>query len=157
MPINHVRPGKLTYGRLAGRRLPFVIKDPEEGLKDSALSGGENGLYLEGSICRTPCLMLVNTGANVTFLRTDLAQKLNEKIIYTAPKISLKTATGEKAEIHGKLDPSNECGTRKFRTQNLRSRYQRSCIFGLHFLQKFNFTVDLEKRGRGNSFVSIGL
>ncbi|GBL75298.1 hypothetical protein AVEN_194519-1 [Araneus ventricosus] len=40
--------------------------------------------------------MLVDTGANVTLLRTDLTEKLKEQLIYTALNISLKTATGEK-------------------------------------------------------------
>ncbi|GBM40501.1 hypothetical protein AVEN_248387-1 [Araneus ventricosus] len=105
---------KLMYGRHTGRRLPFLNIAPEEGLKVSALCGGKNGLYLEGSICGIPCLMLVDTGANVTLVRTDLAQKLKENFIYTAPNISLKTATGEKAEIHGKLEAAIECGSRKF-------------------------------------------
>ncbi|GBM01235.1 hypothetical protein AVEN_174351-1 [Araneus ventricosus] len=89
---------ELTYGRLAGRRFSFLNKAPEEGLKVSALSGGRNEFYLKGSICGIPCSMLVDTEANVTLLRTDLAQKLKEQFIYTAPNISLKTATGEKVE-----------------------------------------------------------
>ncbi|GBN71181.1 hypothetical protein AVEN_133438-1 [Araneus ventricosus] len=70
-----------------------AFKAPEEGPRVSSLSGKKNGLYLEGSICGIQCLMLVDTGANVTLLRTDLAQKLKEQLIYTAPNISLKTAT----------------------------------------------------------------
>ncbi|GBM65527.1 hypothetical protein AVEN_83379-1 [Araneus ventricosus] len=50
----------------------------------------------------------------VTLLRTDLAQKLKEQLIDTASNISLKTTTGEKTEILGKLDASIECGPRKF-------------------------------------------
>ncbi|GBM28170.1 hypothetical protein AVEN_221830-1 [Araneus ventricosus] len=133
------------YGRLAGRRLPFLYKAPKEGLKVSALCGGRNGLYLEGSICGIPCLMLVDTGANVTLVRTDLAQKLKENFIYTAPNISLKTATGEKAEIRGKLDAAIECGCRKFQHRIYVADITDACILGLNFLQKFNFTVDLEK------------
>ncbi|GBM29207.1 hypothetical protein AVEN_27816-1 [Araneus ventricosus] len=140
------------YGRLTGRRLPFLNKAPEEGLKVSALCGGRNGLYLEGSICGIPCLMLVDTGANVTLVRTDLAQKLKENFIYTAPNISLKTAAGEKAEIHGKLDAAIECGSRKFQQSTYESipkiyvaDITDPCILGLDFLQKFNFTIDLEK------------
>ncbi|GBO18327.1 hypothetical protein AVEN_271723-1 [Araneus ventricosus] len=114
MTSDHFHPGKLTYGRLEGRRLPFLNKATEEGLKVFALCGEKNGHYLEGSVCGIPCFMLVDTGANVTLLRTtDLAQKLKEKFIYTATNISLKTATGEKAEIHGKLDAAIECGSRK--------------------------------------------
>ncbi|GBO06588.1 Retrovirus-related Pol polyprotein from transposon 297, partial [Araneus ventricosus] len=89
--------------------------------------------------------MLVDTGANVTLLRTDLAQKLNEQLIYMAPNISLKTATGEKMEIRGKLDASIECGSRKFHHRIYVADITDPCILGLDFLQKFNFTVDLEK------------
>ncbi|GBO39194.1 hypothetical protein AVEN_80367-1 [Araneus ventricosus] len=89
--------------------------------------------------------MLVDTGANVTLLRTDLAQKLKEQLIYTAPNISLKTATGEKTEIRGKLDASLECGLRKFHHRIYVADITYPCILGLDFLQKFNFTVDLEK------------
>ncbi|GBM41042.1 hypothetical protein AVEN_180948-1 [Araneus ventricosus] len=89
--------------------------------------------------------MLVDTGANVTLLRTDLAQKLKEQLIYTAPSISLKTATGEKTEIRGKLDASLECGSRKFHHRINVADITDPCILNLDFLQKFNFTVDLEK------------
>ncbi|GBM48620.1 Transposon Ty3-I Gag-Pol polyprotein [Araneus ventricosus] len=89
--------------------------------------------------------MLVDTGANVTLLRTDLAQKLKEQLIYTAPNISLKTATDEKTEIRGKLDASIECGSRKFHHRTYVADITDPCILGLDFLQKFNFTVDLEK------------
>ncbi|GBN57088.1 Transposon Ty3-I Gag-Pol polyprotein [Araneus ventricosus] len=136
---------KLMYGRPTGRRLPFLNKAPEEGLKVSALCGGRNGLYLEGSICGTLCLMLVDTGTNVILVRTDLAQKMKESFIYTAPNISLKTATGEKAEIRGKLDAAIACGCRKFQHKIYVADITDPCILGLDFLQKFNFTVDLEK------------
>ncbi|GBM43221.1 Transposon Ty3-I Gag-Pol polyprotein, partial [Araneus ventricosus] len=108
VPGDYFEPGKLTHGCLAGRRLPSLNGAPEEGPRVSSLSGKKNGLYLEGSICGIQCLMLVDTGANVTLLRTDLAQKLKEQLIYTGPSISLRTATGEKTEIRCKLDASIE-------------------------------------------------
>ncbi|GBM98938.1 hypothetical protein AVEN_265684-1 [Araneus ventricosus] len=110
---NYVHPGKLIFGRLAERGIPFLNRAPEEGLKASTLSGEGNGLYLKRSICDIPRLMLVDTGTNVTLLREDLARKLKKRLIYTAPNISFKTATGEKAEIHGKLDATIECESRK--------------------------------------------
>ncbi|GBM88745.1 hypothetical protein AVEN_186235-1 [Araneus ventricosus] len=132
-------------GRLTRRKLPFLNKASEVILKVSALCGGRNGLYLEGSICGVPCLMLVDTGANVTLVRTDLAQKLKENFIYTSPNISLKTATGEKAEIHRKLDEAIEYGSRKFPHRIYVVDITDPSILGVDFLQKFNFTVDLEK------------
>ncbi|GFU02019.1 transposon Ty3-I Gag-Pol polyprotein [Nephila pilipes] len=150
--------GKLSQGRLGGRRLPFLRKAPVEELKISALSGKKNGLYLEGSIWGVPCLMLVDTGANVTLLRTDIAQKSNQQFIYTAPNIFLKTTTGEKAYIHGKLDESIECGSRRFQHKVYVADIIDPCILGLDFLREFNFTVDLERNeirtgGGGNSVV----
>ncbi|GBN29258.1 Retrovirus-related Pol polyprotein from transposon 412 [Araneus ventricosus] len=89
--------------------------------------------------------MLVDTGANATLLRTDVAKKLKEQLIYTAPNISLNTATGEKTEIRGKLDASIECGSRKFHHRIYVADVTDPCILGLDFLLKFNFKVDLEK------------
>ncbi|GBM06797.1 Retrovirus-related Pol polyprotein from transposon 297 [Araneus ventricosus] len=66
-------------------------------------------------------------------------------VIYTGPNISLKTATGEKTEIRGKLDASIECGSRKFPHRIYVADVTDPCILGLDFLKKFNFTVDLEK------------
>ncbi|GBN23175.1 hypothetical protein AVEN_156248-1 [Araneus ventricosus] len=142
---DYFEPEKLTHGCLAGQRLPFLNRTPEEGPRVSSLSGKKNGLYLEGSICGIQCLMLVDTGANVTLLRAHLAQKLKEQLIYTAPNISLKTATGEKTEIRSKLDASLECSSRKFHHRIYVADITDPCILGLDFLQKFNFTVDLEK------------
>ncbi|GBN37192.1 hypothetical protein AVEN_12130-1 [Araneus ventricosus] len=123
-----------------------LYRAPEGGPRVSSLSGKKNGLYLEGSICGIQCLMLVDTGANVTLLRTDLAQKLKEQLIYTAPNISLKTATGERTEIRGKLDASIECGSRKFHHRIYVADNTDPSILGLDFLQKFNFTVDQEEK-----------
>ncbi|GBN32016.1 hypothetical protein AVEN_210481-1 [Araneus ventricosus] len=89
--------------------------------------------------------MLVDTDANVTLLRTDLAKKLKELLIYKAHNISLNTATGEKAEIHGKLNASIEYGSRKFQQGIYVAGFSDSCIPGWVLLQIFNFTVYLEK------------
>ncbi|GBM82890.1 hypothetical protein AVEN_195521-1 [Araneus ventricosus] len=77
---DYFQPGKLTYGRLVRRRLPFLNKAPGKGLKVSTLCGKKNGLYLEGSICGIPYSMLVDTGANIILLRTNLAQKLKNNL-----------------------------------------------------------------------------
>ncbi|GBN35643.1 hypothetical protein AVEN_96795-1 [Araneus ventricosus] len=74
-----------------------------------------------------------------------IARKVKERLIYTAPNLILKTVTGEKAKIQGKLDASIECGSRKFQHRVYVADITVSCILGLDFLQKFKFTVDLEK------------
>ncbi|GBN65239.1 Retrovirus-related Pol polyprotein from transposon 297 [Araneus ventricosus] len=98
--------GKLMYGRLTGRRLPFLNKAPEEGLK---------------------------------------VPHFAEEEMDSTWKDLFATATGEKAEIHGKLDAAIECGSRKFQHRIYVADITDPCILGLDFLQKFNFTVDLEK------------
>ncbi|GBO10564.1 hypothetical protein AVEN_49266-1 [Araneus ventricosus] len=143
--VNDVYSRKLTCGRLEERKIPTLNKSLEEGLQISALSGGGNGLYLEGSICDIPCLFLVDTGTNIPLLRADLARKLKERLIYTAPNMILKTDTGEKERVQGKLDASIECGSRKFQHRVYTADITDSCILVLDFLQRFKFTVDQEK------------
>ncbi|GFT03115.1 retrovirus-related Pol polyprotein from transposon 297 [Nephila pilipes] len=46
--------------------------------------------------------MIIDTGTNVTIIRTDLAHKLGEKLIWTPPCITLQTVTGDRINIHGK-------------------------------------------------------
>ncbi|GBM15780.1 hypothetical protein AVEN_262115-1, partial [Araneus ventricosus] len=85
------------------------------------------------------------TQARISLLRADLAQKVKERLIYTAPNLTLKTATGVKTKIQGKLDVSIECGSRKFQHRVYIADITDSCFLGLDFLQNFKFTVDLEK------------
>ncbi|GBN34942.1 hypothetical protein AVEN_245449-1 [Araneus ventricosus] len=47
---DYFQPDKLTYDRLVGRKLRFLNKASEEGLKVYSLSGGKNRLYIERSI-----------------------------------------------------------------------------------------------------------
>ncbi|GBN14406.1 hypothetical protein AVEN_192141-1 [Araneus ventricosus] len=47
--------------------------------------------------------------------------------------------------LRGKLDASIECGSRKFYHRIYVADITDPCILGLDFIQKFNFTVDLEK------------
>ncbi|GBN03930.1 hypothetical protein AVEN_79212-1 [Araneus ventricosus] len=68
---DYVHPGKLTCVRLTGRRLPFLNKAPEKGLKVSVLSGERNCLYFEGYICGIPCWMLVDTGESVILIEAS--------------------------------------------------------------------------------------
>ncbi|GFS46325.1 retrovirus-related Pol polyprotein from transposon 297, partial [Nephila pilipes] len=70
------------------------------------------------------------------------AQKLNQQFIYTAPNIFLKTATGEKVSIHGKLETSIECVSIRFQHKVYVADITDPCILGL---EEFNFTVDLER------------
>ncbi|GBO32286.1 Retrovirus-related Pol polyprotein from transposon 297 [Araneus ventricosus] len=67
------------YGRLTGRRLPFLNKAPEEGLKVSALCGGRNGLYLEESICGCP-----RSFWKIQIRRNDFSSQVSQKGVLVA-------------------------------------------------------------------------
>ena len=116
-----------------------------EQLTISALSGEPNGLYVESYIGDYPCHMLLDTGANVTLIRTDLAEKLSRRLIYIAPAVSLKTVTGDQVAVHGKLDIVIQVGSRSFQHRVYVADITDSCILGLDFLRKNNFTLDLER------------
>ena len=47
--------------------------------------------------------MIIDTGANVTIIRSDLAQKLGGKLIWTPPCVTLQTVTGDMINVHGKI------------------------------------------------------
>ena len=47
--------------------------------------------------------MIVDTGANVSIIKTDLAHKLGEKLNWTLLCVSLQTVTGDKINVQGKF------------------------------------------------------
>ncbi|GFU03444.1 hypothetical protein TNCV_797431 [Trichonephila clavipes] len=42
-----------------------------------------------GHVNELPCNMIIDTGANVSIIRNDLAQKLKERLIWTPPRVVL--------------------------------------------------------------------
>ncbi|GBL91303.1 hypothetical protein AVEN_203458-1 [Araneus ventricosus] len=78
-------------------------------------------------------------------LKPALAYSMTYEAAKTVSRPYRNTATGEKAEILGKLDAAIECGSRKFQHRIYVADITDPCILDLDFLQKFNFTVNLEK------------
>ncbi|GFX05700.1 retrovirus-related Pol polyprotein from transposon 412 [Trichonephila clavipes] len=48
--------------------------------------------------------MVVDTGANASIIRKDLAQNSQDSIIWTPPCVSLQTVTSDKIQVTGKTD-----------------------------------------------------
>ncbi|GFV46741.1 retrovirus-related Pol polyprotein from transposon 412 [Trichonephila clavipes] len=88
--------GKLINGHLVGRRLPDFGKPHFQVCQISTKSTGENGIFIMGHVNELPCNMIIDTGANVSIIRNDLAQKLKEKLIWTPPRVVLQTVTGKR-------------------------------------------------------------
>ena len=55
-----------------------------------------------GHIEGVPCPMVVDTGANITIVRPDVLTKQLRNSVQATTSV-LKTATGETATVHGKL------------------------------------------------------
>ncbi|GFV44460.1 retrovirus-related Pol polyprotein from transposon 412 [Trichonephila clavipes] len=118
---------KLINGHLVGRKLPDFGKPHFQVCQISTKSTGENGIFIMGHVNELPCNMIIDTGANVSIIRNDLAQKLKEKLIWTPPRVMLQTVTGEKIDIHGKL---KEHGfPLDFNKNELRSIHEEVTIF----------------------------
>ncbi|GFU21653.1 retrovirus-related Pol polyprotein from transposon 412 [Trichonephila clavipes] len=73
-------------------------------LQIMAVNGGDKGLYVIGKINNISCRMDVNTGANVSIIRKDLAQNSEDNIIRTPSCVSLQRVTREKIQVHGKAN-----------------------------------------------------
>ncbi|GFV05951.1 retrovirus-related Pol polyprotein from transposon 412 [Trichonephila clavipes] len=137
--------GKLINGHLVGRRLPDFGKPHFPVCQISTKSTGENGIFIMGHVNELPCNMIIDTGANVSIIRNDLAQKLKEKLIWTPPRVVLQTVTGEKIDIHGKLKVKIQFGDTTYQHAVYVANIADPFILGLDFLKEHGFTLDFNK------------
>ncbi|GFW50246.1 hypothetical protein TNCV_4696641 [Trichonephila clavipes] len=98
-----------------------------------------------GHVNELPCNMIIDTGANVSIIRNDLAQKLKEKLIWTPPRVVLQTVTGEKIDIHGKLKVKIKFGDATYQHAVYVADIADPFILGLDFLKEHGFTLDFNK------------
>ncbi|GFW57352.1 retrovirus-related Pol polyprotein from transposon 412 [Trichonephila clavipes] len=136
---------KLINGHLVGRRLPDFGKPHFQVCQISTKSTGENGIFIMGHVNELPCNMIIDTGANVSIIRNDLAQKLQEKLIWTPPRVVLQTVTGEKIDIHGKLKVKIKFGDTTYQHAVYVADIADPFILGLDFLKEHGFTLDFNK------------
>ncbi|GFW27160.1 hypothetical protein TNCV_93861 [Trichonephila clavipes] len=143
--------GKLINGHLVGRRLPDFGKPHFQVCQISTKSTGENGIFIMGHVNELPCNMIIDTGANVSIIRNDLAQKLKERLIWTPPRVVLQTVTGKKIDIHGKLKVKIKFGDTTYQHAVYVADIADPFILGLDFLKEHGFTLDFNK----NELLSI--
>ncbi|GFY35188.1 retrovirus-related Pol polyprotein from transposon 412 [Trichonephila clavipes] len=137
--------GKLINDHLVVRRLPDFGKPHIPVCQISTKSTGENGIFIMGHVNELPCNMIIDTGANVSIIRNDLAQKLKEKLIWTPPRVVLQTVTGEKIDIHGKLKVKIQFGDTTYQHAVYVADIADPFILGLDFLKEHGFTLDFNK------------
>ncbi|GFW04467.1 hypothetical protein TNCV_878361 [Trichonephila clavipes] len=138
---------KLINGHFVGRRLPDFGKPHFQVCQISTKSTGENGIFIMGHthVNELPCNMIIDTGANVSIIRNDLAQKLKEKLIWAPPRVVLQTVTGEKIDIHGKLKVKIKFGDTTYQHAVYVADIADPFILGLDFLKEHGFTLDFNK------------
>ncbi|GFV98192.1 retrovirus-related Pol polyprotein from transposon 412 [Trichonephila clavipes] len=110
----------------------------------TAVKGGDKGLYVIGQINNISCRMVLDTGANVSIIRKDLAQNSHVSIICTPPCVSLQTVTGDKIQVHGKANISLRFGNIDYHHTAYIADITDPCILGLEFLKNNNFKLDFE-------------
>ncbi|GFT85457.1 retrovirus-related Pol polyprotein from transposon 412 [Trichonephila clavipes] len=107
--------GKLINDHLVGRKLPDFGKPHIPVCQISTKSTGENGIFIMGHVNELPCNMIIDTGANVSIIRNDLAQKIKRET---------------------PLDPAPRGAT---------DHIADPFILGLDFLKEHGFTLDFNK------------
>ncbi|GFW57298.1 retrovirus-related Pol polyprotein from transposon 412 [Trichonephila clavipes] len=101
--------------------------------------------------------MVVDTGANVSIIRKDLAQNSQVSIIWTPPCVSLQTVTGDKIQVHGKADVTLRFGNIDYHHTAYIADITDPCILGLDFLKNNNFKLDFENSNMHSKFEDITL
>ncbi|GFX57707.1 retrovirus-related Pol polyprotein from transposon 412 [Trichonephila clavipes] len=104
--------GKLINGHLAGRKLPDNERLHHKIFQITAVNVGDKGLYVIGQINNISCRIVVDTAANVSISREELAQNSKVSIIWTPPSVSLQTV----AAIVKSLDISHRLGQEESRS-----------------------------------------
>ncbi|GFY21014.1 hypothetical protein TNCV_3990581 [Trichonephila clavipes] len=101
--------------------------------------------------------MVVDTGANVSIIRKDLAQNSQVSIIWTPPCVSLQTVTGDKIQVHGKANITLRLGNIDYPHKAYIADITDPCILELDFLKKNNFKLDFENSNMHSKFEHITL
>ncbi|GFW74540.1 retrovirus-related Pol polyprotein from transposon 412 [Trichonephila clavipes] len=137
--------GKLINGHLVGRRLPDFGKPHFPVCQISTKSTGENGIFIMGHVNELPCNMIIDTGANVSIIRNDLAQKLKRNLSGPRPACATNR-DGEKIDIHGKLKVKIQFGDTTYQHAVYVADIADPFILGLDFLNEHGFTLDFNKK-----------
>ena len=105
------------------------------------LSHKGDSLTVNGNIDGVICPMVVDTGANVTVVRPDVLSKSTLSRLQGTMSL-LKTATGDTANVAGKLWLGIKIGGTEVSHETLVADISDKFILGLDFLMAHGCTVD---------------
>lgn len=111
------------------------------------VSSVDKGLFVAGSMQSYPVRMLVDTGSNVTIMKTEVFKKISNisEIEVTEVNSTLVTATGESSPFYGKADLLIEIGNHKMQHSVLLADIKNDVILGVDFMEKHKCDVLLSK------------
>ena len=108
-----------------------------------------------GHVNKVPCRMIIDTGANVTIIRSDLAHQLGEKLMWTPSSVTLQTVTGDKINVHGKIHINIAFGDATYHHVAYVADISDPFILGLNFLRERNFKLDFKNNELYSSSADI--
>ncbi|UYV75558.1 K02A2.6-like [Cordylochernes scorpioides] len=116
-------------------------------IRVSSLQGGSNELATEGLVNGVPCRMAIDSGANITLLRVDLAQRMGSisKRIPVSNELVLQTTTREQAKVRGTVMLKFQIGNNLFSHLGYLADIKDDCLIGLDVLRKFGFSIDFQE------------
>ncbi|GFX94885.1 retrovirus-related Pol polyprotein from transposon 412 [Trichonephila clavipes] len=126
-------------------------------LQIAAVNGGDKGLYVIGQINNISCRMVVDTGANVSIIRKDLAQNSQVSIIWTPPSVSMQTVACDKIQVYGKANVTLRFRNIDYHHTEYIADITDPCILGLDYLKNNNFKLDFENSNMHSKFEDITL
>ncbi|GFS89462.1 retrovirus-related Pol polyprotein from transposon 412 [Nephila pilipes] len=132
------------FGYITRQRCPESQKPHLKVFHFSSISGGDNGLFVMEHVNKVPFKMIIDTGANVTILRRDMAHKLGEKLIWTPPCITFQAVTGDRMNVHGKVYLNIAIGEAIYHPMAYVADIKDQFILGLDFLKENNFKLDFK-------------
>ncbi|GFX25223.1 retrovirus-related Pol polyprotein from transposon 412 [Trichonephila clavipes] len=98
-----------------------------------------------GHVNELPCNMIIDTGANVSIIRNDLAQKLKKRNLSGPARVVLQTVTGERLIFTEKLKVKIKFGDTTYQHAVYVADIADPFILGLDFLKEHGFTLDFNK------------
>ena len=101
------------------------------------LTHKEESLTVMGHIEGVPCPMVVDTGANISIVRPDVLSKQLRNSVQATTSV-LKTATGETATVHGKLQLKVKLVVHVALLADISDKF----ILGLDFVMAHGCSVD---------------
>lgn len=103
-----------------------------------------DSLIVAGTINGKPCDLTIDTGSNISIIRTSFLAS-EERASIQSVNSCLKTVTGEKAPIHGKGSLHVSIGKLTMTHPMWVADISDSCILGLDFLEHHNCSVNVKQ------------